>query len=146
MRRSMTNEQKILTMLVGNGLVLRDTLLDAIYGDREDGGPMTADKCLDVYMLNLRQVLDAEGEGWEIETIRGYVHGCDTKMKTQTAVASPPISIATAEGLSASPKLTELLQRGAFALALYRIKQRLWQSTSCGAKDSSSEAQQRIAS
>lgn len=47
-----------------------ERLVEHIWGDREDGGPLAADRCLQVYITRLRHLLDALG--MRIESLRGH--------------------------------------------------------------------------
>lgn len=49
--------------------VMRDTLIEALYGDRADGGPERADHVIKAHVSQLRRII--EPFGWTITVSRG---------------------------------------------------------------------------
>ena len=68
-------ERRVLRHLMDSGTwVSRDSLIDAMYGHREDGGPLCADNTLSVHIHRIRKALQpgfyiavAWGHGYRIE-------------------------------------------------------------------------------
>jgi hypothetical protein len=66
----LSNEQKILLRLIHGELVTKADLMDLIYGDDPDGGPVYAEQCLTQAIHALRDRLRLEG--WDIELVKCY--------------------------------------------------------------------------
>jgi DNA-binding winged helix-turn-helix (wHTH) protein len=139
----LTHEQKILLRLVHGELVAKEDLLDLLYGDRPDGGPMNAEQCMKVSMMALRERL--RRDGWDIETVRCYGVGVgkgrtfDGCPRTEQRKSSSPISERT--GASFSPR-TNCRE----SPAVSRERPSRSQSPAHGLTDFLSSPSQRIAS
>jgi hypothetical protein len=69
----LTHEQKILLRLVHGELVTKGDLIDLVWGDDPDGGPMFAENSFHVSIGTLKERLNREG--WDIEVVKGYALG-----------------------------------------------------------------------
>ncbi len=56
-------ERIILRELIDHEYTNNERLIDQLYGDREDGGPLCAVRCIDQYLFHLRRKLIP---GWSI--------------------------------------------------------------------------------
>lgn len=59
-------EAVVLRHLMDRGIANRDQLVDALYGHREDGGPLTAPKLVDFYVYRIRRWLNP---GWTLQRV-----------------------------------------------------------------------------
>jgi hypothetical protein len=66
----LTHEQKILLRLVHGELVAEQDLVELLYGNEPDGGPVWAENCVKVCISALRRRL--RRDGWDIEVVRCY--------------------------------------------------------------------------
>lgn len=71
--RSRRQQEVILRLSQAHGsLVHTDQLIDFVYGDDEDGGPLDARACLQVHITKARQKINRLGWTIVAERFRGY--------------------------------------------------------------------------
>jgi DNA-binding winged helix-turn-helix (wHTH) protein len=121
----LSHEQKILLRLVHGELVAKDELLQLLYGDDPDGGPMWAESSLNVAIVTLRGRL--QREGWDLETVRCYgldvgkgrvYDGCPSRLRATRSYSqdtSGSIEGRSSPGATSKPSLLgDAAKRGRF--------------------------------
>jgi hypothetical protein len=107
----LSHEQKILLRLVHGDLVAKEDLLDLLYGEDPEGGPVNAEQCLGFCLWTLRKRL--RRDGWDIETVRCYGLGVgkgrffDGCPRTDYGKSSSKRSAKTGESPSRGPNFCE---------------------------------------
>jgi DNA-binding response OmpR family regulator len=51
------HQARIAREILDRGEATRSQIMEAVYGDDPDGGPLTAEKCIKVHMVKLRRAL-----------------------------------------------------------------------------------------